>query len=77
MVGEALDALLETPSMKPLDRLGDLGVEGPAAIVEQTRVGDFVDQRVFEGVLEIREKARLVEELSRQEVVEAGAQHFL
>src|SRR5260370_2928698 len=60
-----------------LDRVDDLGVQGPASIEEQTPVRHVVYQRVFEGVLEMREQTSLVEELPRQQVGEAGLRRFL
>ena len=47
------------------------------ALLEQAPVGDLVGERVLEGVLEIREQARLVEELRPLEVPEPLAQAVL
>jgi hypothetical protein len=41
------------------------------AVLEQARVGDLVGEGMLEGVLEIREEARLVEKLGRLEVGES------
>jgi hypothetical protein len=77
VVRQRLELLCQTVGMERLDRVDDPGVEGPAPLVEQAPVGHVVDERVLEGVLEIREQARLVEELTREKVGEAGAQRLL
>ena len=38
----------------------------PAPLLQQAPVRDLVRERVLERVLEVREEARLVEELGRQ-----------
>ena len=40
-------------------------MQGLPAVLEQSRVGYVVCERVLEGVLEVWEQARFVEELSR------------
>ena len=45
-----------------------LAWSGAPAVLEETAVGDLVGERVLEGVLEVREQARLVEELGPLEV---------
>src|SRR5712671_4415388 len=63
VVCERLEVLDQAVGIELLDRVDDLGVQGPASIEEQTPVRHVVDQRVFEGVLEIREQTSLVEKL--------------
>ena len=58
-------------------RGGDPGVERPPTVLEQAPVGDLVGERVLERVLEIREEARLVEELGRLEMRRAPAKLVL
>ena len=53
-----------------LQGLHDPGMEGAPTVLEQAPVRDLVREGVPEGVLEIREEARLVEELSRLEAGE-------
>src|SRR5262249_18638226 len=77
MVGEPLDVLRQTVRIDALDGLGDSGVQGAAALVEQPAVGDLVRQRMLEGVLDLREKPRLVHELCRPKLTEAAAQRLL
>ena len=74
---------------EPLDLLGRAGPdrasrwprrsarEARAPVVEQAAVGDLVGQRVLEGVLELGEQARLVQELGGLEAGEPAAQLLL
>ena len=52
-------------------------MERAPALLEHAAVGDLVGERVLEGVLEIREEARLVQELGRLEVAEPPAKVVL
>src|SRR5262245_6334947 len=72
MVGEALDFLFEPSGREPLDRVNDPSVEIAPPVGEQAPVGHLVSQRVFEGVDEFREQARLVEELGALQACEPG-----
>ena len=65
VVREPLDLLGQALGVERLDGLDDPGVQRAPALLEQAAVGDLVGERVLEGVLEIREQARLVEELRR------------
>src|SRR5262249_12909464 len=65
MVGEALDLLGQAPRRHLLDHGDELGMERSALLVEERAVGDLVSEGMLEGVLEIGEEARLVEELRR------------
>ena len=57
--------LAEAIAVERLDRVDDPRVKRAAALLEQAAVGDLVGEGVLEGVLEIGEEARLVEELGR------------
>ena len=69
--------LTQPVRVQPLDGLDDCSVERPPPVPEQALVGYLVGQRVLERVLEIREKARLIEELRRLEAAETAAQLVL
>jgi hypothetical protein len=51
-------------------------MQGPPALAEQTTVRHLVGQRVLEGVLELGERLRLVEELRRLQVHQPTPQRF-
>ena len=70
MVSHALDLLAQPIAVQRFDRLHDPGMERAPAVLQHAAVRDLVGQRVLEGVLEIREEARLVQELGRLEVSE-------
>ena len=53
MMGEALDLLVETADRQPLHRRNDTRVEMAPALAQQAAVGDFVGERVLEGVDEL------------------------
>jgi len=63
MVGEALDLFSETIAIEPLDGVHDPGMQGAASLVEKALIGDLVREGVLEGVLDLGEQARLVDEL--------------
>src|SRR4029077_8184648 len=63
--GEPLDLLAEAITVEALDGLHDPDVEVAAPAEEEAPVGHLVGERMLEGVLEIGEDARLVEELGR------------
>ena len=73
-MGEPLDVLGQALGVERLDGVDDPGVERAPAILEQAPVGHLVGERMLEGVLEIREEARLVQELGRLEVGEPAAE---
>ncbi len=60
---EPLDVLAEAIGVERLDRRHDPGVQRAPPLVEHAAVGHLVGERVLEGVFEIGEEARLVEEL--------------
>jgi hypothetical protein len=76
-MGQALDVLGQPARVEPFDGPDDPGVERLASLLEQRAVGDLIGERMLEGVLEIREEARLVEELRSLEVSEPLAQAVL
>jgi hypothetical protein len=74
MVGQAFDVLAEPIGIAPLDRLHDLAVEAAAPVLEQAPVGDVVCEGMLEGVLDVREDSRLVQELGGLEPPDRGAE---
>ena len=67
MVGEALDVFGTAIGVEMLDGVGDSRVQDPPPFLEETGIGDVVGERVLEGVFEIGEEARFVDELGRLE----------
>ena len=63
--------------VEPLDRGHDLGVELAAPVLQQAPVGHLVRERVLEGVLQVREELRLVEELRFLQMGEPAPQGLL
>src|SRR2546422_1993962 len=63
MMSKSLDVLIKPVGIDSLDRLENPGVECTPAILEEAAVGNLVGQRVLEGVLQLGEEPRLVEEL--------------
>src|SRR5581483_7379194 len=74
---ELFDVLGQTVWRKPLDRIDDTAVQSATATAEQAAVGHVMGDGVLEGVLEIREQLRLVQELSSLEPTDLTAQHVL
>src|SRR5262249_14164750 len=68
MMAQAVDVLPQPIGIESLDGRHDLAVETATPVLEQTPIGDLVGEGVFEGVLEVREEARLVQELAGLEV---------
>src|SRR5262249_61402727 len=64
VMSETLDLLFEPRGSEPFHRQHDLRMEVTPSLTGQASVGHFVSQRVLEGVLGLREEARLVEKLS-------------
>ena len=54
--------------IEPLDRLRDPAMVGATSVLEQTAVGHLVGEGVLEGVLQVREQARLVQKLGLVQV---------
>jgi hypothetical protein len=59
-----------------LDRVHDPRVKIPSPLLQQAPVRDLMRERVFESVFEIREEARLVEELGGLKVGEPATHVF-
>src|SRR5262245_25151083 len=76
-MGQALEVLVEAIGVQCLDRVDDASVQRPPASLDQPPIGDLVGERVFEGVLELQEEARLVEELGGLEMSEPAAERLL
>ena len=77
VVRQPLDLLGQTIRIECLDRLHDPGMERAPPLLEQAAVGDLVGERVLEGVFEVGEQARLVEELRRLKLGEAASELVL
>ena len=78
VVGQPLDVLGQAVwDGAPRSASTIAGVEAPPPILEQAPVGHVVGQGVLEGVLEIREEPRLVEELGGLEVARPAAERLL
>ncbi|HSE94534.1 MAG TPA: hypothetical protein VLD61_01500, partial [Methylomirabilota bacterium] len=77
VVSELFDVLCQPFGMEPLDGFYDLAIESAPPVVEEAPVGHVMGQGVLEGVLEVREEPRLVEELGGLEGGEAAAERFL
>jgi hypothetical protein len=63
MVGQPLDVLGQPVRIAALDGDDDPRVKGLAPILEQRAIGDFMGQRMLEGVLRLRKEPRLVQKL--------------
>ncbi len=74
---QPLDMLAEAIGVERLDRRHDPGVQRAPPLVEHAAVGHLVGERVLEGVFEIGEEARLVEELGGLQMREPCAQRLL
>ena len=74
MVGEPVDVLAEAVAALRLQRLHDPGVELAPPLLQEALVGHLIGQRVLEGVFQLGEEARLVEELGRLQEGESPPQ---
>ena len=77
MVGQPLDVLGQPVRIAAFDGADDPGVQGLAPVLEQGAVGDFMGERVLEGVLGIRKEARLVQKLGRLQMREPPLHRIL
>jgi hypothetical protein len=77
VVGQAVHLLGQSLGIECLKRLDDPSVEDAPPLLEQTAVGDLVDQSVLEGEFALGKQPRLVEKLSCLQVVEATVQRLL
>ena len=60
--------------MARLESLGDAGMQGATALVHQAVVGDAPGEPVPEGVRDVREQTRLVQELAPPQIGERAMQ---
>ena len=67
----------EPIGIEALDGRHDLAVEAAAPVLQQAPVGHLVGEGVLEGVFEVREEARLVQELGGLEAADRAAQLVL
>ena len=74
---ELLDVLVETVRVQLLDGVDERPVECAPALAEKAAIRDLVREGVLERVLEVREQARLVQELRALESTEPLVQPIL
>ncbi len=74
VVSEPFGMLAQATVVDRLDRVDDAGMQPAALLVQKRSVSHLVGKRVLEGVLDIREQARLVEKFHDLQVREALAQ---
>ena len=80
MVGQPFHLSLRQPPRSPAKRLqglDDPGMERAPPLLEQRLIGHLLGQGVLEGVLDVGEEARLVEELGGLQMGEAQAERLL
>jgi hypothetical protein len=77
MVRQPLDVLSQPVGIEAFDGADNPGVQGLAAVLEQRPVGDFMGERVLEGVFGIRKEARLVQKLGRLQTREPPLHRIL
>src|SRR5262249_50273490 len=65
VMGELLDVSAEAIPVERLDRVDDPRVKLAPTLLQQAAIRDVVGERVFEGVLDLREEPRFVEKLRR------------
>src|SRR5437867_3572850 len=74
MVRELFRSLSEAVRIESFDHIDDPSMKRTAPLVEETAVRDLVRERMLEGVLEVREQTRLIEELGGLEVSKTPAE---
>src|SRR5438093_11704633 len=74
VIGEERRALAELPRIDFLDRAGDRCMDAGSALRELRAVGNFLRQRVLEGVLSLGIERLLIQELGVRQGVESGGQ---
>ena len=77
MVSQPLDMLDQTVPVERLDRIEDPGVEDALPVLEEAPVHHLIGQRMLEGVLGLREEARLVEKLRGLKAGQPGPERIL
>src|SRR5712664_3371376 len=70
---ENFDTLVKAIPIQALDRLDHVGMYGFALYRQETAVGDFVRQRVLEGIFKLREWPCLIQKLSGLQIRESAA----
>src|SRR4029453_16603443 len=74
VTGETLGFLARLIRLSALQRFQGALVQRSPALVQEARVRDFVGQRMFEGVFELREEARLIQEFGSLEMGETPSE---
>ena len=74
MVRQGLDHLVEAIRVARLERLGDARMQRAPALVHQAVVGDAPGEPVPEGIGDVREQTRLVQELAPAQIGERAVQ---
>jgi hypothetical protein len=77
MVRQTFDLLGQPVPGERLQGCDDAGMQRPPPLLEKAAVGDLVGEGVLEGVLVLREEARLVEKLGRLQMCKAAMQRRL
>src|SRR6516164_4858643 len=77
VISQTLHVLREPLGVEAFDGFDDPGMEGAPALLQETAVGDLMGERVFEGVLQVREETGLIQELRGLQAAESNAQLFL
>src|SRR5262249_12307903 len=70
VMGQKVDVFAASACGECLQGRQNAFVKRPAAFTKQTLVGDLQRQRMLEGVLQLWEKAALIEELGRPQMIE-------
>ena len=73
MMRKPLHVVHQAIGVQTLDGVDDLNVKGPPTVVKETPVGHVVGERVLEGVFDVGEAVRLVQEFRGAEAREALA----
>src|SRR6185436_10516605 len=74
VTGETLGVLARLIRLSALQRLQGVLMQLSPALVQEARVRDFVGQRMFEGVFELREEACLIQEFGSLEMGETSSE---
>jgi len=57
--------------------LDNAGMQHPPPLLQETTIGHFVGEGMFEGILSLGEQARLIEKLRRLELRQTTLAHLL
>ncbi len=74
VLGEPVDVLHQAVGIEPLNDLHNAGVQGASALLEQAVVGHLMREGVLEGIVQLGEETRFVEELRRLQMRQARLQ---